>query len=198
MKNRRTVIVAFMLVAAMVIGVGYAAMTGTLTINGTATYFTPDSNDAAGTVAFSHVTIKDNDVDVTANYDTTGQTGTVTIVFDADEAVDGKISKTVYYTVTYDYDETASVCPKINVTVNSTVGTNPGNALTVEIKDTVETADTTLSNFTLNPNDTENVKVIAVTATIDVAAAESALAADASSANYAFTITMPYVNASTT
>lgn len=35
MKNRKTVIVAFLLVAAMLLGVGYAALTDTLTINGT-------------------------------------------------------------------------------------------------------------------------------------------------------------------
>ncbi len=36
MKNRKTVVVAFLLVAAMLLGVGYAALTDTLTITGTA------------------------------------------------------------------------------------------------------------------------------------------------------------------
>ena len=36
MKNRRTVVVAFLLVAAMLLGVGYAALTDTLTIIGNA------------------------------------------------------------------------------------------------------------------------------------------------------------------
>ena len=36
MKNRKTVIVAFLLVAVMLMGVGYAALTDTLVINGTA------------------------------------------------------------------------------------------------------------------------------------------------------------------
>lgn len=35
MKNRKTVIVAFLLVAALLLGVGYAALTDTLTIKGT-------------------------------------------------------------------------------------------------------------------------------------------------------------------
>lgn len=36
MKNRKTVVVAFLLIAAMLLGVGYAALTDTLTITGTA------------------------------------------------------------------------------------------------------------------------------------------------------------------
>lgn len=38
MKRRRTLIVSLLLVAALCMGVGYAAVSGTLTINGTATY----------------------------------------------------------------------------------------------------------------------------------------------------------------
>lgn len=37
MKNRKTVVVAFLLVAAMLLGVGYAALTDTLTVVGNAT-----------------------------------------------------------------------------------------------------------------------------------------------------------------
>ena len=36
MKNRKTIIVAFLLVAALCLGIGYAALTDTLNINGTA------------------------------------------------------------------------------------------------------------------------------------------------------------------
>ena len=36
MKNRRTVVVAFLLVAVMLLGIGYAALTDTLTIIGNA------------------------------------------------------------------------------------------------------------------------------------------------------------------
>ena len=36
MKNRKTIVVAFLLVAAMLLGVGYAALTDTLTIIGNA------------------------------------------------------------------------------------------------------------------------------------------------------------------
>jgi hypothetical protein len=38
MKNRRTLLVAFLLCATLLVGVGYAAFTGNLIINGTATY----------------------------------------------------------------------------------------------------------------------------------------------------------------
>lgn len=46
MKKRNLVIVAFMLVAAMTIGVGYAALTGTLTLSGNAQYDKDASDNA--------------------------------------------------------------------------------------------------------------------------------------------------------
>lgn len=46
MKNRRNVVIAFLLIAAMILGVGYAALSDTLTINGTATV----SKDSAQSV----------------------------------------------------------------------------------------------------------------------------------------------------
>jgi len=45
MKKRNLVIVAFMLVAAMTIGVGYAALSVTLTLTGYATYSVDDAQD---------------------------------------------------------------------------------------------------------------------------------------------------------
>lgn len=48
MKNRRNVLLAFLLIAAMVLGVGYAAVTDTLDINGTA-----DVNQSEAEEAFN-------------------------------------------------------------------------------------------------------------------------------------------------
>ena len=45
MKNRKTIIVAFMLLACMLLGVGYAALTDTLTIAGQANVTTGESSD---------------------------------------------------------------------------------------------------------------------------------------------------------
>ena len=49
MKNRRNVVLAFLLIAAMVLGVGYAAVTDTLYINGTV-----DVNQSAAEDAFNN------------------------------------------------------------------------------------------------------------------------------------------------
>lgn len=46
MKNRKTVVVAFLLVAAMMLGVGYATLTDTLVINGTADISVEDAQSA--------------------------------------------------------------------------------------------------------------------------------------------------------
>ena len=48
MKNRKTIVVAFLLVAVMLLGVGYAALTDVLDINGTA-----DVNESAAQEAFN-------------------------------------------------------------------------------------------------------------------------------------------------
>ena len=52
MKNRRNVLIAFLLCATLIVGVGYAAFTGNLIINGTATY-THDGAELDEDVYFS-------------------------------------------------------------------------------------------------------------------------------------------------
>ena len=46
MKNRKRIVVAFMLVAVLLLGVGYAALQSELTINGTATFSEEAASDA--------------------------------------------------------------------------------------------------------------------------------------------------------
>ena len=54
MKNRRIVLVCFLLVAAMTIGIGYAALTDTLSVSGTASIDSDDSQETfAADVYFS-------------------------------------------------------------------------------------------------------------------------------------------------
>ena len=53
MKNRRTTLIAFVLIAALCVGIGYAALTDTLTIGGTAHY---GQNKVDQAVFFSGVT----------------------------------------------------------------------------------------------------------------------------------------------
>lgn len=66
MKKRRLTIVAFLLVATLVLGIGYAAVTGSLTLNGTVSY-SPEQlvNDA--TVKFSTATATGCVASVTGN-----------------------------------------------------------------------------------------------------------------------------------
>ena len=52
MKNRRNVLIAFLLCATLIVGVGYAAFTGNLIINGTATY-THDGKELDEDIFFS-------------------------------------------------------------------------------------------------------------------------------------------------
>jgi len=55
MKKRRLTIVAFLLAATLVLGVGYAAVTGNLTLNGTVAY-NPEQLVTDATVKFSNAT----------------------------------------------------------------------------------------------------------------------------------------------
>lgn len=81
MKNRKTVVVAFLLVAAMLLGVGYAALTDTLTIDGTIQVGHENAEDAfEKDVYFSNVTSG------------TGYTASINVDSDPDKAdftVDG-------------------------------------------------------------------------------------------------------------
>lgn len=128
MKNRKTVVVAFLLVAVMLLGVGYAALTDILTINGSAKveqtaaedafnediYFSaavanqdgneasvnPDNNDEA---SFAANTLKGQGDEATFTF-TIKNAGdvdaTVTPVLTSKDQVD-------YFTVTHDWEDAA-------------------------------------------------------------------------------------------
>ena len=77
MKNRKRVIVAFLLVATLLLGVGYAALTDTLTVGGTAGVDFDDSKEAFdGDIYFSKV-ISGTGCTAVINADT--DTGTITV-----------------------------------------------------------------------------------------------------------------------
>ncbi len=62
MKNRKFIIIAFVLVSAMVVGVGYATLTDTLTINGDLEFSAAEINEAFDDdVFFKSVSIKSAD-----------------------------------------------------------------------------------------------------------------------------------------
>lgn len=115
MKNRKTVVVAFLLVAVMLLGIGYAALTDVLDITGSA-----DINQSAAEEAFNE------DIyfsDAVANQ--TGNTASVN-VDNNDKAsftantLKGKGDKATFtYTIKNDGDLDASITPIISSNTNT-------------------------------------------------------------------------------
>jgi hypothetical protein len=83
MKNRRNVLIAFLLCATLIVGVGYAAFTGNLIVNGTATY-THDGAELDEDIFFSgyenlqHCNVSFAD----------GDTATLEVIFTPADAID--------------------------------------------------------------------------------------------------------------
>lgn len=70
MKNRKTVVVAFLLVAVMLLGVGYAALTDILTINGSAKVEQTAAEEAFNEdIYFSAAVANETDNDASVNPD---------------------------------------------------------------------------------------------------------------------------------
>lgn len=185
MKNRRTVIVAFMLVAAMVIGVGYAVGTGSLTIKGTATYYNPDQTTVENMVKFTQATAGDADVIAGVG---DGKAATMEIVFDASDAVEveGKkqITKTATYVITYTPDTTAKV--ETNVQFKDVAAVVPTTETSGIDASKLSISTTGISSTTILDK-TNNTATVTVTAILDCTDLASVTAA-----NYAFTITFEY------
>ena len=91
MKNRKRVIVAFMLVAVMLLGVGYAALSDDLFITGSATILEDNAEDAfAADVYFSKAIISaDKGTAVISDDDNGGVKDKITITVD-DSALSGQ------------------------------------------------------------------------------------------------------------
>ena len=84
MKNRKFIVVAFMLVACMIVGVGYAAVTDTFNLNGTATISQDNANEGFNqNVVFEGIVTEGDNVtsDVT-DHATHGYTASVNIASD--------------------------------------------------------------------------------------------------------------------
>ena len=88
MKNRRNIIIAFLLCATLIVGVGYAAFVGNLTVNGT-TAFNPENNTLDEKIEFSAVQYAEN---CTVNIGPTGDTATRDVTVTTADAltIDGK------------------------------------------------------------------------------------------------------------
>ena len=116
MKNRKLVIVAFLLVAMMLLGVGYAALSDTLDITGSA-----DVNQSAAEEAFNE--------DVFFSAAVANEAGnTASINADNNDkasftanTLKGKGDKVTFtFTIKNDGDVDATVTPKLNATLGNT------------------------------------------------------------------------------
>ena len=116
MKNRRTVVVAFLLCAVMLLGVGYAALSDTLDITGSA-----DVNQSAAEEAFN--------TDVYFSAAVANETGnTASVNADNNDkasftaaTLKGKGDKVTFtFTIKNDGDVDATVTPKLNATLGNT------------------------------------------------------------------------------
>lgn len=116
MKNKKTVVVAFLLAAVMLLGVGYAALTDVLDITGSA-----DVNQSAAEEAFNE------DIyfsEAKANQD--GNTASVNgdnkdkASFTANTLKGAGDTATFTFTITNDGDVAATVTPTLNATLGNT------------------------------------------------------------------------------
>ena len=116
MKNRRNVVIAFMIVAVMLLGIGYAALSDTLDITGSA-----DVNQSAAEEAFNE--------DIFFSAAVANETGnTASVNADNNDkasftanTLKGKGDKVTFtFTITNDGDVAADVTPKLNATLGNT------------------------------------------------------------------------------
>ena len=116
MKNRRNVVIAFMIVAVMLLGIGYAALSDTLDITGSA-----DVNQSAAEEAFNE--------DIYFSAAVANETGnTASVNADNNDkasftaaTLKGKGDKVTFtFTIANDGDVAAEVTPKLNATLGNT------------------------------------------------------------------------------
>ena len=116
MKNRKTVVVAFLLAAVLLLGVGYAALSDTLDITGSA-----DVNQSAAEEAFNE--------DIYFSAAVANQTGnTASVNSDNNDkasftaaTLKGKGDQVTFtFTIKNDGDVAATVTPKLNATLGNT------------------------------------------------------------------------------
>jgi hypothetical protein len=110
MKNRRNLIVAFLLCACLIVGVGYAALSDTLDINGTA-----DVNQSAAEEAFNEdIYFSDAVANQTGNTASVNGDNNDKASFTAN-TLKGKGDKATFtFTIKNNGDVAAKITPKLN------------------------------------------------------------------------------------
>ena len=149
MKNRRIALIAFMLVAVLTMGIGFAAYSTTLAINGT-TAVSGDAVEFTEDVQFTHVT-SSNEAFGTA---TIGDGQTATFEVNGMTAYNDRVQFTYTITNNSDYDvnieisthptpATASKCTVTTALSANTIAKQGGTitaTVTVVLNETVTTA----------------------------------------------------------
>ena len=116
MKNRRNVVVAFMLVAVMLLGIGYAALTDVLDINGSV-----DVNQSAAEEAFnediyfSAAVANESGNTASVNADNNDKASFTINTFKGKDDV-----ATFTFTIKNDGDVDANVAPRLNASLGNT------------------------------------------------------------------------------
>ena len=114
MKNRKTVVVAFLLVAVMLLGVGYAALADELELGGTVAVKVEDVSDAFEADIYFSKVISGDGCEATIHDAENGDVkdgGTITVKANAIKEVGGEVIAT--YTIKNDGDLDATVTPKL-------------------------------------------------------------------------------------
>ena len=173
MKNRRTIIVAFMLCAIMLLGVGYAAVTSALEINGSAeinagnvqtafdnnVFFSDATADTNGDVAY--VDSQDNDI---ANFKSLnlaeqGNTAKFTFTIQNDSDLEVSVMPVLSYSGTPEIQEQAKKYFDVysdwkvgDVVIPKTIPAkgNVTYTVTVQLKQTPPLAENTLLSGSFN------------------------------------------------
>ena len=116
MKNRRSIIVAFLVCACLLVGVGYAAFAGNLIINGTATY-THDGEEIDEAVKFSgYSNLSHCNVTIAE----TGDTATMDVVVTKADAVNDVCTATATFIISNGSTEDLTFSNPGTIAVNGT------------------------------------------------------------------------------
>ena len=185
MKNRRIAITAFLLIATLVMGIGFATVTGQLNIMGTAKYnsFAETSSDVHTAVKFVEVK---NVTNCTAKITDTamGDTANIIIAFnDADEDANTFTASATYVIA---YESTDTTLPAVTFSDPTPSNDNPKFVVTFSWKD---------SDKTVAPHATDApVDTVELTVTVTYAAEANETGVQ----NAIITIPLPYASVTAT
>lgn len=165
MKKRRLIITAFILCASLVIGIGYATLTGTLDIDGTATFKGKDALGEQVVVGFTSSKTGTNCTD--ASIDTSDTTkANITVVFNDTLGNAYEFTGNATYKISYDVADDTLPSVMLNApTATVTAGTANKGEFTItatyspDLGGTGGSVDLSTNTVVLKPGQTVDVVV---------------------------------------